>query len=298
MKPLIIGGKGNLGTQLAAVIPEPVIWDKEEVDITKPEKLKQKLNSVSGIVDVVINCAAYNDVDGAEDNEELAYKLNAEAPKNLAIFTSQLNLPLVHYSTGYVFRGSKDSYLETNKPDPISVYGKSKAAGEEGVIKNTDKFYIIRTNLLFGPKGVSADAKPSVVDVMLDLGRKTNKLKGVVDEAASFTYTPDLAHATFDLLGKDYPYGIYHLVNKGYGSWYDLAEQIFKILGYEILDKESDRPLGGKYIELIPVKGAEFKRAAKRPDRSVLQNNKGPKLRSWQEALEDYLNSINADQKD
>ena len=110
---------------------------------------------------------------------------------------------------------------------------------------------------------------------MRQRGLETGKLSGITDEYASFTYTPDLAKATLELLEKSYPFGVYHITNSGFGSWYDLAKEIFTILG--------------KPIDLTPVLATEFKRAAKRPDYSVLENNKLPKMRPWQEALKEYL---------
>ena len=288
-KILILGGRGNLGSQLAKALPDSLVWDREEIDVTEKSTLEEKIKNIADEISTVINCVAYNDVDGAESNREIAFILNAELPKNLAKICKELNLLLVHYSTGYVFSGNKESYIETDTPDPISVYAESKAEGEKAIIGNADKFYIIRTNVLFGPVGESPNVKPSVVDIMRKRGTDSLALKGIVDERASFTYTPDLAHATKELLDSGRPYGIYHLTNEGSGTWYDLACEIFKRLGYKVLESPSTATVTGKYIVISKVPGSEFPRPAKRPKSSVLENSKAPKLRDWRDALAEYV---------
>ena len=274
-KVLILGANGNLGSQLLQLMPDSFGWDKKDADVTDFDAFSAKFNSIAAQIDTVINCVAYNDVDGAENQKDLAFKLNAEFPRLLATLTNQHGITLVHYSTGYVFSGHKPTYVETDTPDPISVYGASKAQGEKYIEESTDTFYIIRTNILFGPKGKSEISKPSVVDIMRERGMKDRGLKGVTDEVASFTYTPDLAAATKELVFGEYPFGIYHLINEGSGSWYELAKEIFKIIGEEII--------------ITPVESSEFKRAARRPRSSVLINTKLPNLRPWQDALREYL---------
>lgn len=276
-KTLILGAKGNLGVQLAKVFSDGIFWDREDCDVLNAEMLHKKLSDVKDSVGVVVNCVAYNDVDGAEENSNSAFALNEEVPRQLAKQTDQLGMTFVHISTGYVFSGQKESYLETDIPDPVSVYGKSKAAGEDQVIKLSKNYYIVRTNLLFGPKGLAEGVKPSVVDTMYVRGIETKLLKGIGDEWASFTYTPDLAKSIKKIIDDKMPFGIYHIVNEGFGSWYDLAVEIFK-----------DDP--SVIIEKVPA--ATFQRKAARPIYSVLQNTKFPKLRSWQEALSEYLSFV------
>ncbi len=284
---LILGANGNLGCQLQKLLPTATAWDRSDVDLTDFENAKEKIKTLQGL-EAIINCVAYNDVDGAETNKDIAKKLNVEVPKMLAGLCAELQIPLVHFSTGYVFSGSKQSYEENDQPDPISVYGKTKADGEYAISETTSQYYIIRTNLLFGPKGQSEASKRSVVDVMLEIGATAHHLKGITDEISSFTYTPDLAKATLELMQSHKPAGIYHLINEGVGSWYDLAVEIFTCLGWNITEIPLPEPKE-KLIAIEKVTSDTFQRAAKRPTHAVLKNTKLPHLRSWQEALKDYL---------
>jgi len=278
-KILIIGSLGMLGCQLLQIFTKDnnykvIGWDKEEIDITNFIKTQEKILSIKP--DVIINCAAYNNVDGCEGNEELANLINGYAVGNLAKIVKELGALMVHYSTGYVFSGGgKSGYTEEDVPVPISKYDKSKYLGEVELQKNTDKFYLIRTNLLFGPAVLVQGAKKSFVDLILDLAKVRDSFKFVTDEISNPTYVVDLAKATKKLIEGKYPYGIYHITNDGRASWYDWAKEIFKIAGIK--------------KEIIPIKSAEYPRPAKRPKNSVLINTKLPKLRPWQEALKEYL---------
>ena len=185
-KPLILGARGNLGTQLVQVFPECVPWDKEDCDVTNFSALTEKVSAVAERIDCVINCVAFNDVDGAETNPSVARLLNADVTAVLAHVVNQLDVPLVHLSTGYVFSGKKDFYVETDRPDPVSIYAQTKAAGERAVIATAKKYYIVRTNLLFGPAGTAVGVKPSVVDTMLTRGKETHFLKGITDTNCGF----------------------------------------------------------------------------------------------------------------
>ncbi len=274
MKILVLGSKGMLGAQLMRVFGNDAVgWDRNDCDVTNTEDLKFKIKELKPAV--IINCVAYNNVDGAEENKDAAFKLNAELPKNLAEISKELNIILVHFSTNHVFDGIEGEYEESALPNPISVYAKSKLKGEWEIQQGTDKFYLIRTAVIFGPKGESELSKKSFVDIMLDLSQKTQDVKAVSDEINSTTYAVDLAGQIKLLLTEGAPYGIYHITNTGFGSWYDFAKEIFKILG--------------KQINLIPVLSEEFPRAAVRPKKAVLINTKLPDLRPWQEALSDFL---------
>jgi dTDP-4-dehydrorhamnose reductase len=271
---LILGAKGMLGGQLMEVFGNDAIgWDRQEVDVTDFENLKLKVERLKP--KAVINCVAYNDVDGAEEKKELAFKLNAEAAGNVAKLCKTLDIPFIHYSTNYIFDGVKGEYEETDKPNPLSQYAKSKYAGEVEVEKNCEKFYIIRTAVLFGPKGQSEASKKSFIDVMVELSKSKPEIKVVNDEIVSVTYAPDLARATQVLLSQQFAYGIYHFTNLGQASWYDLAKQAFTILN--------------KSTNLIPVSASEFPRKAIRPKKAVLLNTKFIEFRPWQEALKEFL---------
>ncbi|MFH0819687.1 MAG: dTDP-4-dehydrorhamnose reductase [bacterium] len=277
-KILIIGAKGMLGQQLIEVFGEDknyqvIGWGKEEIDITNFDQIREKISAERP--DIIINCAAYNNVDGCEENEELANLINGYAVGCLAKISQEIGTLLIHYSSGYVFDGSKEGYIEDDKPQPISKYALSKYLGEKELTRENKKFYLIRTNLLFGPGALTPGAKKSFVDLILDLAEVRDSFKFVTDEISNPTYVVDLAEVTKKLIEEKYPFGIYHLVNDGQASWYDWAKEIFRL---EKIEKK-----------IIPIKAEEYPRPAKRPKNSVLLNTKFPKLRSWQEALASYL---------
>jgi dTDP-4-dehydrorhamnose reductase len=217
-------------------------------------------------------------VDKAEQEEsQKAYELNSDAVGYIAEAAESVGATLVHYSTGFVFEGSEEKgYNEDANPDPQSVYGKSKLGGEQQAEK-CSKYYIIRLNLLFGQGGSSVHAKKSFPDMILELAKEKKEFDFVTDEISTPTYAVDLAKATIELVKKPYPYGIYHLPNDGKASWYEFAEEVFKDKGIE--------------VKLNKVNSEQFVRPAKRPKNSVLLNTKFPKLRTWQEALKEYLES-------
>jgi dTDP-4-dehydrorhamnose reductase len=273
---LILGAKGMLGGCLMkAWGAKAVGWDREDFDLTRIEEYETKIASLKP--ELVVNCVAFNDVDGAESKTETAFLLNAKCVGRLAAVCKKLSLPLLHFSTNYVFAGREAPYLEVNLPDAKSVYGQSKAEGERLALENQPESYIIRTAVLFGPKGESELSKRTFVDMMLELGQKTATIKAVSDEINSLTFAPDLAAAVQAIWEQKPAFGIYHLTNSGHASWYELAKEIFKITG--------------KSIELLPVPASEFPRPATRPYKSVLANTKLPTLRSWQIALKEYLDS-------
>jgi dTDP-4-dehydrorhamnose reductase len=274
MKVLILGSKGMLGGQLMKVFGSAAIgWDRSDADVTKIEDLKLKILDLRP--DAIINCVAFNDVDGAEENRETAFRLNSEVPGNLARVCKELDIVFVHFSSNYVFDGQKGEYSEADQPRPLSVYGQSKYGGELEIQKAGGKFYIIRTATLFGPKGESELSKKSFVELMMDLGAKQAQVKAVGDEINSITYAVDLAGSIKLLLEEQRPYGIYHITNSGQGSWYDFAAEIFADLK--------------KDVKVIKASSADFPRKALRPKKSVLLNTKLPQLRSWQSALKDFL---------
>ncbi len=275
-KVLILGHKGMLGGQLMKVFGVRAIgWDREDVDVTDNAQLIGKLKAISHQLKAIINCVAYNDVDGAETHQSIALKLNQQVPGGLALICKDLDIPLVHFSSNYIFDGKKGEYMENDLPQPQSVYGQTKYNGELEIIKNTNQYYIIRTSVLFGPKGESALAKKSFVELMLDLSKRQSSIKAVVDEINSLTYAPDLAAAVKKLLDDKKTFGVYHITNSGSASWFDFAQEIFRIINKQII--------------LEPVGSTEFKRLAKRPKKAVLLNTKLESLRSWQGALKEFL---------
>ena len=274
---LILGAKGMLGGELKRLFPRAFAWDREEVDVTHTSDLRLKIQDLNPKPEAIINCVAYNDVDGAETKKELAFALNTKAPGDIAALCGELGIPMVHFSTNYVFDGERGEYGETDTPHPLSVYAQSKYEGELAVQKNTGHYYLIRTAVLFGPKGESELSKKSFIELMLDLSAQKDRAQAVCDEINSITYVVDLARQVRVLLDQAYPWGIYHVVNSGSGSWYDFAQEIFNI----------SKP----GFPLDPIYASEFQRPAARPKKSVLLNTKLPALRPWQEALREYLNN-------
>jgi dTDP-4-dehydrorhamnose reductase len=276
VRPLILGAKGTLGGQLLKLYPGAVGWDREEVNVLDFPSLRDKVESLESPPDAVINCVAFNDVDGAEDHPDRAFALNAGYVGTLAAYARELGVPLVHYSTNYVFDGAAGEYTEADTPSPLSAYGRSKARGEQLLVEAGGRGYVLRTAVIFGPKGASDLSKKSFVDIMLDLSAKRDTIQAVSDEINSVTYAPDLAAATCDLLAAAPPPGIYHAVNSGAASWFDFAREIFHIAG---------RP-----VTVLPVPSTQFPRKAARPPKSVLLSTKLPPLRPWTAALADFLN--------
>ncbi len=275
---VVFGHKGMLGQELMKAFSDAEVFgfDREDVDITNAETVEKKISELRP--HIIINAAAYNAVDACEENAEFekAKLLNATAPGLLAKAAKDAGAKFVHYSTDYVFDGEKkEGYVESDEPNPISRYGESKLMGERSVAAMGGEWYLIRTCKMFGQPASSEVAKKSFVDTMLALAETRDELEVVNEEWASPTYAPDLAAQTRALLEGGYPSGIYHATNDGACTWYEFAQEIFRIIG--------------KNIKLIPVFSDAFPRPAKRPKFSRLLNTKLPPLRSWQEALEEYL---------
>jgi dTDP-4-dehydrorhamnose reductase len=270
-----------LGQDLVKVFENDMNWevfgyDRESVDITSEESLRKIIDQDKP--NAVINASAYNAVDRCETDEieyELAKKINGYGPGILAKIGKEKNIPIIHYSTDYVFDGDKGEYNENEKPNPISNYGRSKLLGEEEVAKNTDSYYLIRSSKLFGSPGSSAMAKRSFFDSMIELSKDNSVLKIVDEEKSCFTYTPDLALETKKIIEEKIPYGIYHVINEGACTWFEAADFLFKLAKID--------------IETVPVPSSEFPRPAKRPKSSVLINSKLKPLRNYQDALVDYM---------
>jgi dTDP-4-dehydrorhamnose reductase len=287
-KVVVLGANGNLGSQIYKVFDQGddykvLGWDKEDVDITDKELVIDKIKEVKP--DIIINTAAYNDVDKCERDEEefeKAKMINGRAVGFLAEAALEANAIIVHFSTDYVFAGDKqEGYSEDDESAPINKYGKTKKMGEEELISRSGeglKWYLIRTSKLFGPVSEEANAKKSFFDKILELSEDRNEFKMVHNEEIScFTYTSDLANKVKELFEQRKPYGIYHITNSGSAGWYEGAQELFDIIGKD-------------NIKLEPVGSADFDRPAKRPKYSILINTKLEPLRSWQEALREYYN--------
>ncbi|WP_340817890.1 dTDP-4-dehydrorhamnose reductase [Methanolobus sp. WCC4] len=259
IKTVILGAGGMLGTDLCKIFPDAAKLKHNDLDITKREKVIECIRRIKP--DVVINAAAYTDVDGCEGNQELVFDVNGYGPGYLAEACSNASAVLVHFSTDYVFDGSKKEYLEADTTNPVNAYGRSKLLGEQKIAENMDDYRIIRTSWLFGANGIN------FVDTMLKLSEEMETVKVVNDQFGKPTYTLDLAHKTAEIIGIE-P-GIYHLSNEGVCSWYEFASAIID--------------------NTIPCTSNEFPRKAKRPTYSALVNTKTSPMRHWKEALNDYL---------
>ncbi|MBI5729339.1 MAG: dTDP-4-dehydrorhamnose reductase [Candidatus Magasanikbacteria bacterium] len=280
-KVLILGSSGILGSALVRAFSTDyhvISGVKDAFDITNYAVLEKNIYQSES--DVIINAAAFNGVDLTEENADAyqaAEAINGEAVGNLAKLSAQENIPLVHFSTDYVFDGENvEGYAEEAAPAPLNKYGHTKFLGERLLQENTNQYYLVRLSRLFGHHGASARAKKSFVDIMIDLAEKQGKkeLKLVDEEISSPTYSVDLARRVRQLVAGQYPYGIYHGANSGSCSWYGLAKKIFEL---------KQLP-----VKLTPILSSEYPRPAKRPLHSVLLNTKLPPARSWQEALTEY----------
>ena len=278
MKILITGSNGMLGYDL-----QEVLNDKHELILTTSKTLNiTDKDQVLKVIcennpDVVINSAAYTDVDGCEDNHDIAYGVNGEGVRNLALACKEIDCPLVHISTDYVFNGKNNRpWVEDDEIDPINVYGKSKLEGEEAILEILDKYFIVRTAWLYGVNG------KNFPKTMLELAKNHSEITVVYDEVGSPTYTLDLAYGISQLIETDY-YGIYHLTNSESCSWCEFARYIFEVAGVD--------------VNVIPVTASEFARPAPRPSYSVLENknwidNGFKPLRSYKEAIKEYVELI------
>lgn len=281
-KVLIIGSDGLLGTALVQEFSTDytvVGLNRAQFDITDEKNIREKLLNIAP--ELIINAAAYNGVDLTEKEEAsyaLAEEVNGFAVGRLADFAADQKIPLVHFSTDYVFDGQEvDGYVEEALPAPLNKYGHTKFLGERLLQENTEQYYLIRLSRLFGLPGVSAQAKKSFVDIMIDLVENQGKkeLRLVNEEISSPTYSVDLARLVRQLVEEQYPYGIYHGANSGRCSWYEMAKKVFEL-----------RKLT---VALTPILSSEFPRPARRPIHSVLLNTKLPPTRGWQEALAEYV---------
>lgn len=277
MSILLIGADGTLGTALSELLNDRdlIRWTQRDIDLTSPD-VRQRIVSLSP--SMVINAAAFTDVDGSESNEALADKINATAVGEIAKACHDLGSTMVHFSTDYVFGGeSSCGYAEDDTPNPINAYGRTKLNGERRLIDIGPRYFLIRTSRLFGRRGMSGGTKQNFIDKMIELSATKKELMVVDDETTSPTYANDLARSTVQLFENNEP-GIYHRTNDGACTWYSFAQEIFKRI---------DRP-----IMLTPVQGSHFPRPAQRPRNSTLISTKLEPLRSWQSSLAEYMTTL------
>lgn len=283
MSITVIGAGGQLGQALCELIDESRLaaLTHHDVELTDRASLERALKPLSPAV--VINTAAFNLVDDAENRPADAFATNAFGVRELACVCRDLGCTLVHFSTDYVFGidGTRDHpYDESDVPGPLSVYGLSKLAGEYFVQSICPRHFVIRTCGLYGLRGSGGKGR-NFVQTMLRLGRERGQVRVVNDQTCTPTYAADLAQATLDLLERG-EFGLYHCTNAGSCTWHEFACEIFR--------------QAGMVVECVPITSAEFGARAARPNYSVLSTAKFERLglmppRPWQQALRDYLNS-------
>jgi len=281
---LVIGAKGMLGRDLIKVLYptfhadkrsnwEILDWDVDEIDIQEEKRTVSKIESFRP--EIIINVAAYTDVDGCELNEEKAFAVNAEGVKHVALGALRCGAKVVYLSTDYIFDGNKrEPYLENDPPNPLNVYGRSKWKGEQYVQELVQDALIIRTEWLYGRYG------RNFVTSILRQAREKKVLTIVNDQIGSPTYTVDLSEAISVLLQCD-ARGVFHVANSDLCTWYTFGQAILKLSGME-------------RVKVIPISSKELGRPAIRPAYSVFNCQKlkqvtGMTLRPWSEALRDFL---------
>lgn len=265
---LITGAKGQLGTELAARLPDAICADVDVLDITDADAVAKFVSENN--VDVIINCAAYTAVDKAEEDVALATKINVDGPRNLA----KSGAKIIHISTDYVFDGTgHQPYKTDDETCPVSVYGKTKRAGEIAVLENAKCAVIIRTAWLYSAHG------NNFVKTMRRLGAEKESLNVVADQIGSPTFAGDLADAIVEIIPQmtDQNSGIYHFTNEGVCSWYDFASEIMEMSGLACV--------------INPIKSSQYPTPAKRPFYSVLDKDKikqvfGINIKHWKKGLE------------
>lgn len=288
-KIMLIAANGQLGTEVAKLLEregqqkgiELELFTSGMLDIADHLKLNHVLLQLKP--SVIINCAAYTKVDQAEEEPELAYRVNALGPKNLALGAEAVGAKLVHISTDYVFDGAgiwRDNqlipYQETDTTNPINVYGKTKLAGEEFVKNLCSRFFILRTAWLYGEKG------PNFVKTILEAAKTKNQLQVVDDQFGCPTNAKDLAEVILTLVDTE-AYGLYHCTGKGSCSWFEFARKIVTLSGAKAI--------------VEPISSDQLARRALRPKYSILDNQRleavlGRSMPHWEKSLEAFIKNI------
>jgi dTDP-4-dehydrorhamnose reductase len=276
MKVLVLGANGQLGYEFSNFLRDKVelfAFSHSELDILDFEKLVNKFLELSP--DIVINCAAYTKVDQAEKEQALAYKINAVGARNVSFASFKINAKVVYFSTDYVFDGKKNTpYNEFDKPNPISVYGKSKFLGEIHTKEHNSNHLILRISWLYGVNG------SNFVKTIIRLAKEKGELKVVNDQIGTPTYSLDVVKQAWKLIQED-SVGLYHSASLGQTTWFEFARRIVEKLNLN--------------AKVAPIETDEFPALVKRPNFSVLENYllklEGRNImRNWEEAFGDFIN--------
>ena len=279
MKILVTGVKGQLGYDVVQEGEsrglEMFGTDVDNMDITDAGQVKRVIGGYKP--DAVIHCAAYTEVDAAEDNQELCRKINVDGTRNIAEVCKDMGIPIMYFSTDYIFDGQGENFWKEDDPKkPLNVYGQTKYEGELNVQELIEKYFILRISWIFGVNG------NNFIKTMLRVGLQCGEVGVVADQIGSPTYTYDLGKLVIDMIQTD-KYGTYHVTNEGICSWYEFACEIFKQAGLD--------------VKVNPLTTAEYPAKAARPFNSRMSKDKlinaGFKmLPSWQDGLKRYLNLI------
>jgi dTDP-4-dehydrorhamnose reductase len=283
MRVALIGADGQLGTDINNYFKKRGVEvvglvGLKDIDICNYNESRNVLKKISP--DIVINTAAFNDVGRCEDDAMPAFNVNVNGVKNIALICGEIDVPLMHFSTDYIFDGRKSApYTEDDCPAPLSMYGISKLDGEYVLRYILDKYYIVRLSGLYGRTGSVGKGSTNFVEQVIRIAETAKEMKVVNDQVLTPTSTTDAAEKIFELIqtGK---FGIYHMTNTGSCSWYEFACEIIKLMKLD--------------MEIIPVTTEQFGAKAKRPRYSVLDNLHLREIgladmRCWKEALGDYI---------
>jgi len=273
---LVTGSRGLLGSELVRFLSnhgdEVVGWDLPDHDITAVE---HTINGIHGVrPEIIYHLAAWTDVDGCERDKGRAAIVNYQGAWAVALGAAEVGCRLLFISTDYVFDGSRRRpYREKDPPNPLSIYGRTKLMGEQAVLKTCRHSYVVRTSWLYGHNG------RNFVGRIVETARRQRQIRVVNDQVGSPTWARDIC-APLRLIGSSGKYGIYHVTNSGWCTWFDLAAETVRLAGLD--------------CEIVPVASAELGLPAQRPAYSVLDNRNyrrlsGETLRTWQEALRVFL---------
>ncbi len=287
MKIIVTGCQGQVGQELIQQA-QALHWDvigvnHQSLDITDPEAVNSRIKHVRP--DVVVNAAAYTAVDKAETEKALAFAVNRDGPENLAKVCSEMDIPLLHYSTDYVFDGRKTTaYAETDPTAPLGVYGESKLAGEHAIVDSCAKYLIFRTSWVFSAYG------NNFVKTMLKLGAEREELGIVADQFGKPTSASEIARISLHILQQPIKnWGIYHLAQPDPISWHGFAQALFK--------QASDEGMVLKLKDIRAITTADYPTPAKRPansvlDCQVLEQTFKLNIRPWRESLAQVIKEL------
>ncbi|QDA59458.1 dTDP-4-dehydrorhamnose reductase [Hymenobacter jejuensis] len=281
-KIVVFGASGQLGQCLQHVAKERNVTDvvflpEEQADILDAAKLQAVFAQYRPAY--CINCAAYTAVDRAEDDVDLARKINRDGAENLSRVCDEFETTLIHISTDFVFAGTGNQPLiETDETEPISVYGLTKLEGEQVVAEHTSRYFILRTSWLY------SEFANNFVKTMLKLGRERDELRIIWDQIGTPTYAIDLAGCIFTIIERQsQQYGVYHYSNEGVTSWYDFAKAIFE--------------LSNTSVNAVPIRTAEYPTKATRPafsvmDKTKVKTNLQLAIPHWRDSLKECMSRI------